>query len=193
MSLPTLRTERLLLRPFSPADAPRVQALAGAREVAATTMNVPHPYQAGMAEAWIQTHDAAWDAGKLLPLAMTTEADGVIGCISLALRPEHRHGEVGYWAGVPYWGRGFTTEATAAVLAHAFGALGLHRVIGRCVARNPASGRVLGKVGMVHEGTLREHFCKWDRFEDVECYAILDREWRGLHPPLAGDSGEAGR
>ncbi len=54
--IPTLQTERLMLRPFHVADAPRVKELAGAWEIAATTANVPHPYEEGMAEAWIGAH-----------------------------------------------------------------------------------------------------------------------------------------
>ncbi|HYR10620.1 MAG TPA: GNAT family N-acetyltransferase [Longimicrobium sp.] len=179
MTLPTLRTERLLLRAFTLADAPRVQELAGAREVAATTLTIPHPYEDGMAEAWIQGHAAAWEAGKRLSLAVTSQADGLVGVVGLSLQPAHRHAEIGYWIGVPYWNRGFATEAAGAVLAYGFGELGLHRIVARYFARNPASGGVLRKLGMRHEGTLREHVWRWDRFEDLECCAILEDEWRG--------------
>ena len=179
MPLPTLRTERLVLRGFTLDDAPRVQQLAGAREVAATTLTLPHPYEDGMAEAWIGGHAAAWQARKRMPLAITTRADGVIGAIGLSLVPEHRRAEMGYWIGVPYWNRGFATEAAAAVLEYGFGALGLNRVVGRYFARNSASGKVLRKLGMAHEGTLREHVVRWDRVEDLQYYAILAREWRG--------------
>ena len=179
MALPTLRTERLLLRGFSLADATRVQELAGSREVASTTLTLPHPYEDGMAEAWIEGHSAAWDERKRLTLAITNEADGLIGGIGLHLVAEHRRAEMGYWIGVPYWNRGFATEAAAAVLAYGFGKLGLHRILARHFGRNPASGRVLRKLGMIHEGTLREHVVRWGQLEDLECYAILEHEWRG--------------
>lgn len=178
MSIPTLRTGRLVLRAFTPDDAPRVQQLAGAREVASTTVTMPHPYEDGMAEAWIAGHAAAWQARKRLSFAVTTQADGVIGGISLKLEMEHRRAEMGYWIGVPYWGQGFATEAAAAVLEHCFGALGLNRVVGRFFARNPASGNVLRKLGMTHEGVQREHVMRLGQLEDLDCYAILAREWR---------------
>lgn len=181
MTLPTLRTDRLVLRAFSPADAPRVQALAGAREVASTTLNIPYPYEDGMAEAWIGGHAPAWEAREGLTLAVTTESDGVVGAIGLSLALPHRRAEVGYWIGVPFWGRGLATEAAAAVLEYGFGELGLNRIVGRYLTRNPASGRVLHKLGMVHEGTLREHVVRWDQPEDLECLAILEREWRARH------------
>lgn len=179
MSFPTLRTGRLVLRGFTLDDAPRVQRLAGAREVAATTVTMPHPYEDGMAQAWIGGHAAAWDARKHLSLAVTTDADGVIGGIGLSLAPEHRRAEMGYWIGVPYWNRGFATEAAAAVLDYAFGELGMNRVVGRYFAGNPASGGVMRKLGMRHEGTLREHVVRWGELHDLECCAILAREWRG--------------
>lgn len=179
MALPILRTERLLLRGFSLADAPRVQELAGSRDVASTTLTMPHPYEDGMAEAWIEGHSAAWEARKRLTLAITAESDGLIGGIGLHLAPEHRRAEMGYWIGVPFWNRGFATEAAAAVLAYGFSELGLHRIVARHFPRNRASGQVLRKLGMIHEGTSREHVLRWGRFEDLECYAILEQEWRG--------------
>ena len=122
---PTLRTERLLLRAFRPEDAAVVQRLAGEREVADTTLTIPHPYRDGMAETWIATHAEAWERQERLTLAITAEALGVIGAISLHLRPVHRRAELGYWVGRPFWNCGYATEAARAVIAFGFEALGL--------------------------------------------------------------------
>ncbi len=62
MPIPEIRTKRLLLRGFTESDAQRVQALAGVREVASGTLTIPHPYEDGMAETWIEGHAAAWGA-----------------------------------------------------------------------------------------------------------------------------------
>jgi RimJ/RimL family protein N-acetyltransferase len=177
LDVPTLRTERLLLRPLEPSDASRIRELAGAREIAANTLTIPHPYEEGMAEAWIAEAAAAARRGEKLVLAVTTDADGLVGTAGLDLQPEHRRAELGYWIGIPYWGRGFATEAARAVVDHGFGPLGLHRIHARVFPRNPASGRVLEKLGMQHEGRLRGHILKWDEFEDVESYGILSTEW----------------
>ena len=56
---------------------------------------------------------------------------------------------------------------------HAFESLGLNRIHAHHMTRNPASGRVLQKIGMRREGLLRERIYKWDRFEDVAVYALL--------------------
>lgn len=178
MSRPTLRTDRLVLRPFSRDDAPRVQELAGLKAVASMTVNIPHPYEDGMAEAWIEGHESAWEERERLVLAITTEAEGLVGAIGLHMQLEHRRGELGYWIGAPFWNRGYATEAARAVLDYGFGELGLHRIMARHFPRNPASGAVLTKLGMMHEGTMRGHVVKDGRPEDLECYAVLEEEWR---------------
>jgi RimJ/RimL family protein N-acetyltransferase len=173
MSLPTLSTGRLLLRPFSAADAREVQRLAGAPEVADTTLLIPHPYPDGVAEQWIASHPAAWEERRSLSLAITDEERGLLGAIGLRPVMEHRHAELGYWIGVPHWGRGIATEAARAVIRFGFDELGLERVSATHFARNPASGRVLVKAGMQYEGRLRRHVLKCGRFEDGELYAVL--------------------
>ena len=175
---PTLHTPRLLLRPFTLADAADVRRLAGAREIASTTAVIPHPYEDGMAEQWIGTHAPALAEGRSITYAITLAETGELcGAIGLSLAPEHRRAELGYWIGVPYWGRGYCTEAALAVRDFGFGELGLHRIEAVHLARNPASGRVMQKIGMRHEGTLREHMLKWGVFETIECYAVLRSEW----------------
>lgn len=189
---PILHTERLTLRPFTLADAADVQRLAGAYEVAANIPDIPHPYEDGMAETWINTHPTRLAAGTGLTYAITlTETGKLCGAISLTLKPEHQRAELGYWIGVPYWGRGYCTEAARALRDLGFSALGLHRILAVHLTRNPASGRVMQKIGMRHEGTLREHEIKWGVFETVECYAILRSEWEAEQRQESGKSGES--
>ena len=170
---PTLRTERLLLRAFVLEDAAAVQRLAGAREVADTTLTIPHPYLDGMAESWIQTHGEAWERRERATFAITAPPHAVIGTVALTLRLEHRRAELGYWIGRPFWNQGYATEAVRAVLAFGFEQLELNRIHASHFTRNPASGRVMRKAGMRLEGTLREHVVRWDRPEDLAVYSIL--------------------
>jgi RimJ/RimL family protein N-acetyltransferase len=175
---PVLETERLLLRPFAPADAPTVERLAGDRLVADTTLAIPHPYPAGAAAEWFATHHPNWDEGKAAQCAITDRTTGdVLGAIGLVINRPHDHAEMGYWVGVPYWNRGYCTEAAGALLTLAFGELGLHRVFAHHLVRNPASGRVMQKLGMRFEGINRHAIKKWDVFEDIACYGILADEW----------------
>jgi ribosomal-protein-alanine N-acetyltransferase len=175
---PTLTTQRLLLRPFTLADAPRVEALAGAREIADTTLHIPHPYPVGAAEQWIATHAPRFIAGTLATFAIVEpQSTDMVGAVGLAIESRDARAELGYWVGVPYWGRGYATEAARALLAYGFESLRLNRVQARHFLRNPASGRVMQKLGMKYEGTFRQATRKWDHFEDIVMYAILAAEW----------------
>jgi len=192
--IPRLYTPRLCLRPYSLADAGRVQELAGDKRIAATTAVIPHPYPDGAAEQWISTHENAaanqdyiWAVtlagtrtpGRELDRTDTGHLIGTVG-VGRNAAPEHARGVLGYWIGVPYWNKGFATEATRALLKWAFGRNEFHRVTAWHLTKNPASGRVMQKLGMTCEGTLRQHFNKWGEFHDVTCYGILADEWHSL-------------
>jgi RimJ/RimL family protein N-acetyltransferase len=180
-----LTTARLLLRPFEPRDAPRVRLLAGVREVAATTLRIPHPYPAsaaaefiGVVRQGIRRGDEFGFAVTLRPARGRAGASGeLIGAVGLHGNAEHDRAELGYWIGTDYWGRGYCTEAAAAVVRFGFEVLALHRIHAHCFAPNRSSGRVLQKLGMVYEGTLRQHVRKWGEHVDLHCYAILRSNW----------------
>lgn len=176
-AFPTLRTERLILRQFLPSDAGDLQRLAGAKEVAAGTF-LPHPYEDGVAERWIAGLQQDYDSGKAVHFAVVLAIDrALLGSIGLDIAAAHRHARIGYWLGVPYWNRGYGTEAVRAVLGYGFTALQLHRIYGPHFAGNAASGRVLQKAGMTYEGRLRGHYLRLGRFVDVELYGILEAEF----------------
>jgi [ribosomal protein S5]-alanine N-acetyltransferase len=179
LSQPILRTTRLILRAFTLADARDVQRLAGAREVAATTAAIPHPYEDGVAEAWISSHPAALADETNVVYAITDAISrSLLGAIGLSVDMEHNRAELGYWLGHRYWRNGYTTEAASEMLRYAFEDLRLRRVLARHFAINPASGRVMQKIGMIHEGVMRQHFVKDGQAVDVVFYGILGDEWR---------------
>ena len=167
---PRLTTERLVLRPFTQDDAPAVERLASAKEVADGTLSIPHPYPEGAAAAWIAGHESS----DHLQWALVRRSDDeLVGTISLCPEPEHRRAEVGYWIGVPYWNEGYATEALRAVLRFGLAELELNRIYAHHFTRNPASGRVMEKGGMQHEGRRRRHTLKDGEFLDSESYAML--------------------
>ena len=100
-----------------------------------------------------------------------------MGAIGLHVEHFHQRAEIGYWLGVPYWGKGYATEAAKAVIGYAFETLGVQRVFAFHFTRNPASGRVLARAGMQREGTMRQHLVKWDERVDVDYYGILRDDW----------------
>lgn len=174
---PTLETARLTLRPFVAADALLVQWFAGAREIADTTLSIPHPYPDGAAAAWIAIHRPAWEEGTSVTYAITLRNTGALsGAVGLTITRAESLAELGYWVAVPCWNRGYCTEAARAVVTFGFDALGLHRIQARHLVRNPSSGRVLQKIGMRPEGIHRDAIRKWGRFEDVAVYGLLASE-----------------
>lgn len=173
--LPTLVTDRLTLRPFELCDAPCVQTLAGHPEVYRTTTNLPHPYLDGMAESWIASHGANFNAGLGITLAVSRTDDGaVVGCVGLIVTPPHHRAELGYWIGVPFWHNGFATEAAKALVDYGFNALGIHKIAARHFAINPQSGRIMQKLGMTREALLRDEICKDGVFHDIVVYGAIN-------------------
>lgn len=171
---PAIKTQRLLLRPFKLTDAADVQRLAGTQEVAATTQYIPYPYPDGYAEAWINTHKPNYIRGYQVIYAITLQETGeLMGCIGLDFHKEHESATMGYWMGPQYWNQGYCTEAVKGLIAFGFKVLKLNRIQAKHLPRNPASGRVLLKAGMTHEGTERKSTKVRGTFEDMEAYSIL--------------------
>jgi RimJ/RimL family protein N-acetyltransferase len=184
---PILETERLVLQPFQISDAARVKTLAGAYEIYTTTLNIPHPYENGMAEKWIASHASQFYEGDGVSLAVTLKADGVlIGAIGLGATLRHQRAELGYWIGVPYWGNGYCTEAAIAIIRYGFNVVNYHKITSMHMQCNPASGRVMEKAGMCKEGILIDQVVKDGRYHTMIVYGIINREQR-----LAADTENA--
>ncbi len=183
----TLHTSRLLLRPFEPADAEAVHHLAGSRDVAAGTF-LPHPMDRQAAHDWVTGRLTDQSAGTSVTFAVTLAESGqVIGSIGLELVLAHEQGRLSYWLGKTYWNRGYGTEAVRALLDYGFTSLKLHRIYAPHFHTNPASGRVLQKVGMTHEGRLREHYLRFGTRIDVEMYGLLRQEFIACRPVIDGE------
>jgi ribosomal-protein-alanine N-acetyltransferase len=169
-----LQTKRLTLRPYEFSDIPTLVPLIGAREVAATTLRIPHPYTESYAKEFIAEARRETSNGTGLRLAIVLrESNAQCGGIGLRIDAGHRRAELGYWIGVPYWGNGYATEAAEAVVKYGFQTLALHRIFASHVSRNTASGKVLTKIGMRYEGCHRAHILKWGEFLDLEMYGML--------------------
>lgn len=138
------RTPRLLLRPGFPEDAPALAAAIADESIARNLANVPWPYSMRDAEAFLASpRDPVLPS--LLIFERGTGAPQLVGACGLGRRPSSSV-EMGYWIARPYWSRGFATEACEALVAIAR-ALGLDRLEGSHFVDNPASARVLEKLG----------------------------------------------
>ena len=176
--IPSLTSERLVLRPFTLEDAKVVQELAGDERIAATTLTIPHPYLDGMAEEWITAIQTSYENGNGIIWAVTIKETGKIaGAIGLQLKPVFNKAEIGYWIGVPFWNKGYASEATATVIKYGFEELMLNKMDAHYFATNPASGRVMVKNGMQQEGLLRKDIKKDGEYIDIVLYGILRDEY----------------
>lgn len=167
---PQLTSERLLFRAFTLDDAPRVQAIVSDKRIAEMTANIPYPYPETGAIDWISTHEKRWSSRENVSFAILLKStDTIIGAIGLAFK-ESNEGELGYWLGVDYWGKGYATEAAMCINNYGLNALNFDKIKARALSRNPASGRVLLKSGFKHTGTT-EGTCG-DKFESLDYFEI---------------------
>lgn len=175
--IPTLTTPRLLLRRFDAADAPALQTLVSDRRIAATTLNIPHPYPDDGALTFILlTHESA-ASGAAFSFAVVRRADAaLLGAVGLHPLPALQ-AEIGYWIGVPHWGQGYASEAVRRVIAFGFNTLRLNRIYANYFTTNLASARVMHKVGMAYEGTMKGHIRKWGAYLDLGFYSILRADY----------------
>jgi RimJ/RimL family protein N-acetyltransferase len=169
---PLLTTERLVLRPFELSDAPKIQQLAGDPNIANGTINVPHPYDDGVAGQWIGKNIAGWQSQKSAIFAITLKSnDRLVGCIGLH-NIENETAQLGYWIGVPYWGKGYCTEAATRIVEFGFKRLNLQRLYARHLSRDSAPGKVMQKIGMRHITTKSDAARVNMITENVECYEL---------------------
>ncbi len=172
---PVLETDRLILKALEFEDAGQIQVLAGDRNIAATTLLIPHPYEDGLGEEWIAKCRDQFESDKAITWGIfQNDEKTLIGANGLAFFHQHERAEMGYWIGKPYWRQGYCTEAAQAVLDFAFQTINLHRITASHFGSNPASGSVMQKLGMNYEGLMHDHVKKWDRFEDFVVYGVLN-------------------
>lgn len=181
--LPVVETERLILRKMRMSDAADVHRYAKDPEVARHVL-------------W-EAHRSLWETRAYIRFLLYQYRNGDPGSWAIVLResgkvigtigymnyfPDNATVEVGYSLSREHWGKGLMTEALCAVIGETFRVLQLHRIEAMHFTDNPASGRVMEKCGMTHEGHMRERICCKGVFRDVEMWGILRKDWERSHP-----------
>jgi [ribosomal protein S5]-alanine N-acetyltransferase len=183
MPAPTLETSRLILRPYTTDDISALLPLIGAREVAATTLRIPHPYSESVAREFIAMTERENASGQCVRLCVIVrESNALCGGVGLQVDATHQRAELGYWIGVPFWRNGYASEAATELVRYGFESLKLHRIFASYFSGNDASKNVLEKIGMKYEGCQRGHFLKWGEFFDSELYGMLAEDWARRGP-----------
>lgn len=173
-----LETDRLILRPFILDDATRVQELAGDKDVAKTTLNIPHPYALEEAKSWIKNHPTMIKNGTY-PFAIVLKTERIIvGTMTIRVNETHKKGELAYWVGKEYWGNGYATEAAKEVVRYGFEDLNLNRVWAKAMSKNPASIKVMKNIGMRKEGVLKQDMIKSGVFVDSDMYGLVKSDYK---------------
>ena len=170
----TIATERLTLRLFQKSDAEAVTRLCNSYNIYKNTLYLPFPYYIEDALLWIGRHLENFNRNISYEFAITDKDSGELyGAIALSNNSKFQHGELAYWIGEGSWGNGYATEAAQGILQFAFQEKQFHKVFARHFQSNPASGRVLRKIGMKKEGVLIEHVIKDKRLEDLVYYGLI--------------------
>lgn len=178
--MPRLITERLLLRPMCLYDSKSVRKLAN-DPIVSNTLEMPYPYEEGIAEEWILGQPEGWrEHGALFLLITNKETREAMGSTSTFIDVKNRKAEFGYWLGKDFWGKGYATEASWAILDFCFNTLGLNRMEGYHLARNANSANVLKRLGFIPEGVLRNSFQKLGILEDMVINSLLRTEYLAL-------------
>lgn len=177
-SLPTMRTERLVLRPVRMSDAEDLYEYSSDPQVARHVLWDAHT-SIHQTRSYIRYLLRQYRNAAPCTFGIALRSTGkVIGTIGFMwLQQDNRAAEVGYSLNRAYWNQGLMTEALRAILEFGFTKLNLNRIEAQHESDNPASGRVMLKAGMQREGTLRQRLYNKGRYADVELYAMLRQDF----------------
>ena len=175
---PTLRSARLLLRPFSEGDADAIYAIQSNPRVL-RYWDAPPWTDRGRADAFIAACRKMEEDGSGARFAIETPENGAFlgWCAMFRWNPGYKSLGIGYCLDEPVWGKGYATEAVRAMLEWAYGTLDLNRVEAELDTRNVASARVLEKLGFQREGLRREDCIVSGEVSDSWVYGLLKRDW----------------
>lgn len=172
-----LTTERLILRPLLNSDARAYTENFADWDLARMTGSFPYPLPLLSAEIKVMMLNAQKRRGLAHPYAVTENGKEMIGVMDLFRRSDAHDYELGYWIGRAHWGKGYAKEAAEALLTEAQKSLGVEVFVAGVFADNPASMRVLEKLGFENTGSEGDYYCM-ARLQHMESIGFR------LHRPL---------
>jgi RimJ/RimL family protein N-acetyltransferase len=180
MPLPHLRGDLINLRQLRRSDSSSIQRYANNRRISKYVTHLPYPYLLCDARKWINTSHRLLRTGRGYHFGIEGKENGtILGCVGLNnINLRDKNAEVGYWLGVPFWGKGYTSEAVKLIVGYSFQDLRLRRVYAIVHCSNLGSIRVLRRSGFRREGTFREACLMSGRWSDVYFYGLLKEEFR---------------
>jgi len=174
-----IASARLVLRRPGPSDIAMLAELANDRIIAENTARVPHPYTLADAEAFV-AETARHGAAPVLLAFLAEDPQALVGAASLDGHGATGAGELGYWVGAPFRGRGYATEMARALVDLAFADGAAARLEASCRVTNEASRRVLQKCGFQWRGVgLVKSVCFGGAFP-ADRFSLDRRTWESL-------------
>lgn len=170
-----LATERLLLRPYAPDDSAEIARLLNDAEMARFLMVIPHPFVEFDARTLVK---AAWrrlTGGRGFDLLITVRDGGgkPVGSVGIGLHDEGRRGELGFWIGREYWGRGYAGEAARRMVVFAAETLRVPVLTGTVAVDNEASLAVMARLGFVETGRGEKRVPSTGEMREVIFFELL--------------------
>jgi RimJ/RimL family protein N-acetyltransferase len=179
LGLVGLQSKRLVLREIEHGDAEAMQGYAADPEVVRYMVWGPNSLEQTRAFCSGQLDIQRVRDRRDFELALIDKTNGdLIGGVGLRVQNTvQREGDIGYVLRRDFWGQGLVAEAARSLLEFGFGVLGLHRIYATADARNLQSMRVMEKLGMRHEGTLRKNLYLRDAYRDTVLFSILEEDF----------------
>ncbi|AOV07742.1 GNAT family N-acetyltransferase [Sporosarcina ureilytica] len=182
-----LVTDRLLLKPYKHEFADVIYLVVSQAEIADTMITIPHPYPKEVVYKWIDYLHRSAKEGTAFEFAIFLKEypDKYIGnCGLVSISNSHQKAEIAYFIDKNEWGKGYATEVAYSMISYGFEKLGLERIYGHCMSRNPASRKVMEKVGFQFEGTLRHDVKKGEVFEDLDLLGMIRTDYNKLNSAI---------
>lgn len=179
-----LETKRLLLKPYEQEFADAIYSVVSQAEIADTMITIPHPYPKTLVNKWIAYLQLSAKQGTAFEFAVFLKEDPekyIGNCGLVSISSSHQKAEIAYFIDKNEWGKGYATEVASFMLSYGFEVLGLERIYGHCMSRNPASRKVMEKVGLQFEGTLRHDIKKGEDFEDLDLLGMTRFDYEKLN------------
>ncbi len=164
-----IKTERLLLRRTRNSDAQTMTRRINDPEILRMTATLPMPYLSLSADFWLLRAAANWRQGLSFAYAITAADDSIMGIVDL-FKNDQDDWEIGYWIGKEFWGFGYMPEAAKALLLEGFRVFDVPYIDAGYFSDNPASGRVLEKLGFIDKNDPSKLFsiARGERYEGIE-------------------------
>ncbi|MBO0992805.1 GNAT family N-acetyltransferase [Bacillus sp. SD088] len=176
--LPTLETERLVLRKIRTEDLGDMHIYGSNDEVSKhvswnthQSLSDTKAFLDNILEQYKKNKIAFWG----IELKENRKLVGTINYVTISLK--HKKAEIGYILSQEFWGKGIMTEATKEIIKFGFEKMNLVRIEAKCIVENTGSQRVMEKAGMIFEGTIRKGMFTKGKHRDLKSYSILEEEF----------------